>query len=61
MPLGITVIIDDLPDALAGVGETLGNAGINTGEYCSFLVGGQRSLPIVHQEVEGSDECSSGK
>ena len=45
MAYDITVIIDDLPGALAQVGESLGNAGVNIGGYCSFTSRGQDPPP----------------
>lgn len=50
----ITVIIDDLPGALAQVGETLGNAGVNIDGYCSFLSGAKSYLHVLVEDVENA-------
>jgi hypothetical protein len=50
----ITVIIDDLPGALAQVGETLGSADINIDGYCSFPSGGKSLLHILVEDVVGA-------
>ena len=48
----ITVIIDDLPGALAKIGETLGNSGVNIDGYCSFLSGTKSYLHVLVEDVE---------
>ena len=48
----ITVLIDDLPGALAQVGETLGKAGINIDGYCSSTVGIKTQLHVLVQDAE---------
>ncbi len=48
----ITVLIDDLPGALAGVGESLGKAGINIDGYCSFTSGIKTQLHVLVQDAE---------
>lgn len=52
MAYDITVLIDDLPGALAQVGETLGKAGINIDGYCSFTSGVKTQLHVLVQDVE---------
>lgn len=48
----ITVLIDDLPGALAQVGETLGKAGINIDGYCSSTVGIKTQLHVLVQDAD---------
>ena len=51
MAYDITVIINDLPGALAQVGETLGNAGINIEGYCSIVFGGKSYLHVLVEDA----------
>jgi len=50
----ISVIIDDLPGALAQVGEALGNASINIHGYCSFPSGGKSYLHLLVEDVDST-------
>ena len=50
----ITVLIDDLPGALAQVGETLGKAGINIDGYCSSTVGIKTQLHVLVQDADAA-------
>ena len=50
----ITVLIDDLPGALAQVGEVLGKAGINIDGYCSFTSGIKTQLHVLVQDAEAA-------
>ena len=50
MAYDITVLIDDLPGALAQVGETLGKAGINIDGYASSTVGIKTQLHVLVQD-----------
>ena len=50
----ITVLIDDLPGALAQVGETLGKAGINIDGYCSSTVGIKTQLHVLVQDANAA-------
>ena len=54
MAYDITVLIDDLPGALAQVGETLGKAGINIDGYCSFTSGIKTQLHVLVQDSEAT-------
>ena len=54
MAYDITVIIDDLPGALAQVGEALGNAGVNIGGYSSFTSGVKTHLHVLVEDVEAA-------
>ena len=54
MAYDITVLIDDLPGALAQVGETLGKAGINIDGYCSFTSGVKTQLHVLVQDAEAA-------
>ena len=54
MAYDITVIIDDLPGALAQVGESLGNAGVNIGGYSSFTSGVKTHLHVLVEDVEAA-------
>ncbi len=54
MAYDITVIIDDLPGALAQVGESLGNAGVNIGGYCSFTSGVKTHLHVLVEDMEAA-------
>jgi len=60
MAYDINVIIDDLPGALARVGETLGNAGINIDGYCSFPSGGKSYLHILVEDAAGARSALQG-
>ena len=53
MPYDITVVLNDIPGALAQVGETMGKAGINIEGYCSFSSAGKSYLHILVNEMEG--------
>ncbi len=54
MAYDITVLIDDLPGALAQVGETLGKAGINIDGYSSSTVGIKTQLHVLVQDAEAA-------
>ena len=54
MAYDITVLIDDLPGALAQVGETLGKSGINIDGYCSSTVGIKTQLHVLVQDAEAA-------
>ena len=51
MAYDITVLIDDLPGALAQVGELLGSAGINIDGYCSSIYGVKTQLHVLVQDA----------
>ena len=53
MAYDITVLIDDLPGALAQVGELLGSAGINIDGYCSSTSGVKTQLHVLVQDAAG--------
>lgn len=53
MPYDVTVVLNDIPGALAQVGETMGKAGINIEGYCSFSSAGKSYLHILVNEMEG--------
>ncbi len=57
MPYDITVIIDDLPGALASVGQALGSSGINIEGYCSQVFGGKSYLHVLVEDPSGSKEA----
>ena len=54
MAYDITVLIDDLPGALAQVGETLGKSGINIEGYSSSTVGIKTQLHVLVQDAEAA-------
>ena len=54
MAYDITVLIDDLPGALAQVGEKLGESGINIDGYCSSTVGIKTQLHVLVQDAEAA-------
>ena len=54
MAYDVTVLIDDLPGALATVGETLGNAGINIDGYSSSTVGIKTQLHVLVEDAEAA-------
>ena len=53
MPYDVSVVLNDIPGALARVGETMGKAGINIEGYCSFSSAGKSYLHILVNEMEG--------
>ena len=57
MPYDVTVVLNDLPGALAQVGETMGKAGINIEGYCSFPSAGKSFLHILVNEMDGVPEA----
>jgi hypothetical protein len=57
MPYDVSVVINDLPGALAQVGETMGKAGINIEGYCSFSSAGKSYLHILVDEMKGVREA----
>ena len=57
MPYDVTLVINDIPGALARVGETLGKAGINIEGYCSFPSAGKSFLHILVDEIQGVHEA----
>ena len=57
MPYDVTLVINDIPGALARVGETLGKAGINIEGYCSFPSAGKSFLHILIDEMKGVQEA----
>ena len=57
MAYDITVILNDVPGALAEVGETMGKAGINIEGYCSFYMAGKSHLHILVDQMEGVREA----
>ncbi len=57
MPYDVTLVINDIPGALARVGETLGKAGINIEGYCSFPSAGKSFLHILVDEIKGVHEA----
>ena len=57
MPYDVTLVINDIPGALARVGETLGKAGINIEGYCSFPSAGKSFLHILVDEMKGVQEA----
>jgi hypothetical protein len=57
MPYDVSVVINDLPGALAQVGETMGKAGINIEGYCSFSSAGKSYLHILVDEMKGVQEA----
>ena len=59
MPYDVTVVLNDLPGALAEVGETMGKAGINIEGYCSFPSAGKSYLHILVNDMEGVTQALS--
>ena len=59
MAYDITVIIDDLPGALAQVGEALGSAGVNIGGYSSFTSGVKTHLHVLVEDMEAARSALS--
>ena len=57
MPYDVTIVLNDVPGALAQVGETMGKAGINIEGYCSFYMAGKSHLHILVDEIEGVSEA----
>ncbi len=57
MPHDVTLVINDIPGALAQVGETMGKAGINIEGYCSFPSAGKSFLHILVDEMNGVQEA----
>ena len=57
MPYDLTIVLNDIPGALAQVGETMGEAGINIEGYCSFSSAGKSYLHILVNEMEGVREA----
>ena len=57
MPYDVSVVINDLPGALAQVGETMGKAGINIEGYCSFSSAGKSYLHILVNEMDGVQQA----
>ena len=57
MPYDVTIVLNDVPGALAQVGETMGKAGINIEGYCSFYMAGKSNLHILVDEIEGVSEA----
>ena len=57
MPYDVSVVINDLPGALAQVGETMGKAGINIEGYCSFSSAGKSYLHILVNEMNGVQQA----
>ena len=57
MPYDVSVVINDLPGALAEVGETMGKAGINIEGYCSFSSAGKSYLHILVNEMDGVQQA----
>ena len=53
MPYDLTIVLNDIPGALAQVGESMGKAGINIEGYCSFSSAGKSSLHILVNEMDG--------
>ena len=53
MPYDISIVLNDIPGALAQVGEKMGEAGINIEGYCSFSSAGKSYLHILVNEMEG--------
>lgn len=50
MATDLTVLLDDQPGALAGLGEALGAAGVNLGGACAVTRGGRGE---IHLLIEG--------
>lgn len=57
MAYDVTIVLNDVPGALAEVGETMGRAGINIEGYCSFYMAGKSHLHILVNEIEGVREA----
>ena len=57
MPYDVTIVLNDVPGALAEVGETMGKAGINIEGYCSFYMAGKSNLHILVDQMEGVREA----
>ncbi len=53
MPYDLTIVLNDIPGALAQVGESMGKAGINIEGYCSFSSAGKSYLHILVNEMDG--------
>ena len=57
MPYDLTIVLNDIPGALAQVGESMGKAGINIEGYCSFSSAGKSYLHILVNEMDGVKEA----
>ncbi len=57
MAYDVTIVLNDVPGALADVGESMGRAGINIEGYCSFYMAGKSHLHILVDEIEGVREA----
>ncbi len=57
MPYDLTIVLNDIPGALAQVGESMGKAGINIEGYCSFSSAGKSYLHILVNEMDGVREA----
>lgn len=52
MAKDLTVFLVDKPGALADLGETLGNAGINIMGICGLTVGGKGEIHILVEDAD---------
>jgi hypothetical protein len=54
MAKDLTLVLDDRPGSLAGLGEALGRAGVNIDGVCGVTVGGKGEIHILVEDAAGA-------